>query len=96
MGGGAGTSIPTSADFILQRSLDPDRDVQVINVFQPDNDNVYRHVAVLRASHGDSLGDFAIGGRRVLAQCGEAVCEFELPASLTVPTTRPATRTCWA
>ncbi len=93
MGGGAATSIRKSADFILQRSLDPDRDVQVINVFQPDNDNVYRHVAVLRASHGDSLGDFAISGRRVLAQCGEAVCEFELPASLTVPLTRQHTFT---
>ncbi len=91
MGGGPAFSIKKSDNFVLQRSLDPDRDVAVINVFAPDTNNAYQHVAVLRAGHGDSLGDFAISGRRVLASCGGQVCEFELPASLRTPPPRQHT-----
>lgn len=83
VGGGQTYIIKKNAAFVMQNSLSPDRQANVINVFALNNDTgLYRHVATLAASGGDSLGAFGISGRRVIAQCGDQVCYFELPASL--------------
>jgi hypothetical protein len=85
MGGGPSSAIRNSGALFLQLNLDPDRDVAVINVFGPDSNNVYQHVAILRASGGQSLGRFEVDGRRVVAPCGEDACYFELPANFAPP-----------
>ncbi|HUQ09726.1 MAG TPA: hypothetical protein VM146_05370, partial [Steroidobacteraceae bacterium] len=86
MGGGPTWEIRNSGALFLQLNMDPDRDVAVINVFGPDSSNVYQHVAILRASGGQSLGRFDTdGGGRIVAQCGDDACYFELPASLVAP-----------
>ena len=74
----------------MQNSWSADRQARVINVFALNADSgLYRHVATLAASGGDSLGAFGISGRRVMAGCGGEVCYFELPDSLALPASHP-------
>jgi hypothetical protein len=86
MGGGPTWHVRYSDGLFLQLGMDPDRDVAVIYVFGPDANDVYQHVATLRAAHGESLGRFDVDGRRVLARCGQdEACLFQLPAAFTPP-----------
>jgi len=86
MGGGQTSRIKKNDAFVMQGSWSADRQANVINVFARNSDSgLYRHVATLAASGGESLGAFGISGRRVMAGCGEEVCYFELPARLALP-----------
>jgi hypothetical protein len=86
MGGGPTNIIKKNDAFVMQNSWSADRQANVINVFAINSDTgLYRHVATLTASSGESLGSFGISGRRVMAGCGNEVCYFELPASLALP-----------
>jgi hypothetical protein len=87
MGGGQTNIIKKNDAFVMQNSWSADHQANVINVFLINNDTgLYRHVATLTASGGESLGAFGISGRRVMARCGDEVCYFELPEdSLALP-----------
>jgi hypothetical protein len=85
-GGGEASIIKKNSAFLMQNGWSADRQAIVINVFALNNDTgLYRQVAVLTASGGESLGNFNLSGRRVMARCGEEVCYFELPGSLALP-----------
>jgi hypothetical protein len=85
MGGGEATLIQRNHLFILQRNWNAEREAYVINVFRKSESRPYEHVATLVASRGGSVGNFAISGRRVIADCGGEACVFEIPTSLNQP-----------
>ena len=86
MGGGQTNIIKKNDAFVMQNNWSADRQANVINVFAINGDTgLYRQVATLTASSGESLGSFGVSGRRVMAGCGDQVCFFELPASLALP-----------
>jgi len=85
MGGGEATLIQRNHLFILQRNWNAEREAYVVNVFRKIDSEPYEHVATLVASRGGSVGNFAISGRRVIADCGGEACVFELPTSFNQP-----------
>ena len=85
MGGGETTVMEKNRLYIMQRNWNAEREAYVINVFRKSDTTPYRHVATLVSSDGGSLGNFGISGRRVLANCGNQACYFELPGSLSQP-----------
>jgi hypothetical protein len=85
MGAGETWLIRKNELFIFQISRNPDRGGNVINVFSRDAAGIYSHVATLAASRNDSVGRFAVSGRRVIAGCGGEACVFDIPASLAHP-----------
>ncbi|HEY6125828.1 MAG TPA: hypothetical protein VIV63_14350 [Steroidobacteraceae bacterium] len=101
MGGGVTTVIEKNHLFVMQRNWNAERDAYVINVFRKPVSGPYEHVATLVSSDGSSLNNFGISSRRVIANCGNEACYFELPASLNQPapvqhTFAAATPTGWA
>jgi hypothetical protein len=68
----------------------PDRGVRVINVFKPDANGKYQHVAVLVAKNGVDLREsFDIAGNTIIAGGADNRAHvFELPASFTTPAAR--------
>jgi hypothetical protein len=85
MGGGVTTVIEKNHLFLMQRNWNAEREAYVINVFRKSGTEPYEHVATLVSSSGESLGNFGISSRRVIASCGNEACVFELPASFTQP-----------
>jgi hypothetical protein len=85
MGGGLTTVIEKNHLFIMQRNWSAEREAYVINVFQKNASARYAHVATLVSSDGGSLGNFGISSRRVMADCGNEACYFELPGVLGQP-----------
>jgi len=85
MGGGVATVIEKNDLFIMQRNWNAEREAYVINVFSKSDAAPYEHVATLVASDGGSLGNFGISNRRVIADCGNQACYFELPTTLSQP-----------
>jgi hypothetical protein len=85
MGGGVTTVIEKNHLFLMQRNWNAQREAYVINVFRKNAAAAYEHVATLVSSSGESLGNFGISSRRVMASCGDEACYFELPTSLTQP-----------
>jgi hypothetical protein len=85
MGGGVATIIDENHLFVMQRNWNAEREAYVINVFRKGDSAPYEHVATLVSSDGGSLGNFGISSRRVIADCGNQACYFELPASLRQP-----------
>ena len=86
MGAGETWLIRKNELFIFQISRNADRDGNVINVFSRDAAGIYSHVATLAASGNDSVGGYAVSGRRVIAACGGIeACVFDIPASLAQP-----------
>jgi len=101
MGGGETTVIDKNDLFLLQRNWNAEREAYVINVFRKNTGEPYAHVATLVSSDGESLGNFGVSSRRVIANCGNEACYFELPSSFTQPapiqhTFAAATPTGWA
>jgi len=101
MGGGVTTFIEKNDLFLMQLNWNAEREAHVINVFRKIATGPYQHVATLVASDGESLGNFGISGRRVMANCGNEACYFELPTSLSQPqpiqhTFAGATLTGWS
>ncbi len=101
MGGGVTSVIGKNDLFIMQRNWNAEREAYVINVFRNSDDAPYEHVATLVSSDGGSLGNFGISSRRVMADCGNEACYFELPTSLSQPapiqhTFAGATPTGWS
>ncbi len=85
----------------MQRNWNAEREAYVINVFRKSAGGPYEHVATLVSSDGGSLGNFGISSRRVMANCGNEACYFELPASFSQPapvqhTFAGATPTGWS
>jgi len=85
MGGGVTSIIGKNHLFIMQRNWNAAREAYVINVFRNISGAPYEHVATLVSSDGGSLGNFGISSRRVVADCGNEACVFELPTSLSQP-----------
>jgi len=85
MGGGDTTVIEKNHLFLMQRNWNAEREAYVINVFRKSTAGPYEHVATLVSSDGASLGNFGISSRRVIANCGNEACYFELPASFRQP-----------
>jgi hypothetical protein len=85
MGGGVTNVIEKNHLFIMQRNWNAAREAYVINVFRKSGSAPYEHVATLVSSDGGSLGNFGISSRRVMADCGNEACYFELPAILSQP-----------
>ena len=101
MGGGVTSVIGKNHLFIMQRNWNAEREAYVINVFRNSGGAPYEHVATLVSSDGGSLGNFGISSRRVMADCGNEACYFELPTSLSQPapiqhTFAGATPTGWS
>ncbi len=85
MGGGVTSVMEKNHLFIMQRSWNAEREAYVINVFRKPSTSSYEHVATLVASDGGSLGNFAMSSRRVIANCGNEACYFDLPYNLAQP-----------
>ncbi len=88
MGSGHSVALAHDGNLLLQQAFSYDRGVDVVDVFEREPDATYRHVAVLAAKHGESLGDsIAISGRHVLVggNANGLVYVFELPASFSTP-----------
>jgi hypothetical protein len=85
MGGGVTSVIRKNHLFIMQRNWNAEREAYVINVFRNSAGLPYEHVATLVSSDGGSLGNFGISSRRVMADCGNEACYFDLPASFIQP-----------
>lgn len=89
MGGGRARGFAKSADLLLQHGHSFDRGgAGVVNVFRRDGDGEYRHVAILAARNGESLGtEIAIcEGRVLVGDNGNGlIYYFELPAQLAAP-----------
>jgi len=101
MGGGVTTVIEKNHLFLMQRNWNAERQAYVINVFRKPAGGTYDHVATLVSSSGESLGNFGISSRRVMASCGNEACYFELPTTLSQPdpvqhTFAAATPTGWS
>ena len=101
MGGGVTTVIEKNHLFIMQRNWNAEREAYVINVFRKSADAPYEHVATLVSSDGGSIGNFGMSSRRVIADCGNEACYFELPATFSQPapiqhTFAGATPTGWS
>ena len=86
MGGGVTTVIEKNHLFLMQRNWNAEREAYVINMFRKNASAAYEHIATLVSSSGESLGNFGISSRRVMASCGDEACYFELPVNLTQPT----------
>ena len=80
-------AIEKSAAVVCVSAWSPDRGVRVINVFKPDVNGRYQHVAVLVAKNGVSLRQsFDIAGNNVIAGGSDNQAHvFELPTSSPVP-----------
>jgi len=85
MGGGVTSIIEKNHLFIMQRNWNAEREAYVVNVFRNSTGAPYEHVATLVSSNGGSLGNFRISSRRVVADCGNEACVFDLPTSLSQP-----------
>lgn len=85
MGGGETTFIEKNHLFLLQRNWNAEREAYVINVFRKNTSGPYEHVATLVSSDGASLGNFGVSSRRVMANCGNEACYFELPSNFSQP-----------
>ncbi len=80
-----GSRLGKSDQYVLRLSHSWDRNAGVIQVYVKNAEGRYENVVTLAASGGESLGTFAISGRRVLAACGGQTCEFELPTTYAQP-----------
>jgi hypothetical protein len=85
--GGAGKSLVKSVQYVLETHWNADRGAVVVNVFQPDVNGFYRHVAILAAKGGyDLSGSISVSGRGVLVGGANGPYYFELPTSFAQPT----------
>ena len=76
-------------DLLLASTFDPDFGANVINVFRPDAEGKYEHVATLKPKAGGELnGNLEIDGNTVIAGSDSTAFIFTLPASLTAPQPR--------
>ena len=74
--------IVKSDPYVFVPSWNADRGAAVVNVFRPDVNGFYRHVAILVAKDGDALnGSVSMSGRGVLV----GPYYFELPESFAQP-----------
>jgi len=85
MGGGSTYDIVMTDAYVLQQNFDFDRNASVVNIFTKDANGKYSQVATLTSSKGESVGAIKVSGRRVMLGCGEDICFYDLPASLTQP-----------
>jgi len=83
-GSGSGDLVK-SDQYVFVTRWNVDRGAYVVNVFQPDVNGFYRHVAILAAKGGGDLGAFSVSGRGVLANGTDGPYYFELPESFAQP-----------
>jgi hypothetical protein len=73
-------------DLLAANSWDPDLNAEVVNVFQPDANGKYQHVALLKAKNGQTLTtSFEIQGNTVVAGGTGKAYVFMLPTSYGAP-----------
>jgi hypothetical protein len=81
-----GKSLVKSDQYVFATRWNDDRGAFVVNVFQPDVNGFYRHVAILVAKGGHDLdGAISVSGRSVLVAGAGGPYYFELPASFSQP-----------
>ena len=85
-GGSPGHSLVKSGGYVFATRWNADRGAAVVNVFRPDVNGFYRHVAILAAKGGHDLsGSISVSGRGVLVGGVNGTYYFELPESFTQP-----------
>jgi hypothetical protein len=84
---GANTyNIRKDGNLVAVLGSDPDLRTNVIDVFRPDANGKYEHVAVLKAKNGQALTQsFEIQGNTVVAGGTGKAFVFQLPASFSAP-----------
>jgi hypothetical protein len=76
-------------NLVLMGGYHPDLGTSVINVFRPDADGRYQHVAILKAKNGQGIGgSLEIDNNTVIAASNGRAYVFDLPAELTAPPPR--------
>jgi len=81
----ASGEIVKSDQYVFVTNWNADRGAVVVNVFQPNVNGLYQHVAILAAKDGNDLGgSISVSGRGVLVSGGPYY--FELPESFVQPT----------
>ena len=81
-----GKALVKSDQYVFATRWNADRGAVVVNVFQPDVNGFYRHVAILAAKDGYDLnGSISVSGRGVLVSGGLGPNYFELPESFAQP-----------
>jgi hypothetical protein len=85
LGFGSGELVK-SDQYVFATRWNADRGTNVVNVFQPNVNGFYQHVAILAAKNGEDLGgSISVSGRGVLVGGGNGPYYFELPESFTQP-----------
>jgi hypothetical protein len=81
-----GKALVKSGHYVFATRWNDDRGAVVVNVFQPDVNGFYRHVAILAAKGGGDLnGAISVSGQCVLVSGTDGPYYFELPASFAQP-----------
>ncbi len=81
-----GKALVKSGQYVFATRWNADRGAAVVNVFQPNVNGSYRHVAILVAKDGYDLGGaISVSGRGVLVDGGNGPYYFELPESFAQP-----------
>ena len=81
-----GKMLVKSDQYVFATRWNADRGAVVVNVFQPDVNGFYRHVAILVAKDGYDLnGAISVSGRGVLVGGENGPYYFELPESFAQP-----------
>ena len=81
-----GDALVKSDQYVFVTRWNADRGAAVVNVFQPDVNGFYRHVAILAAKDGNDLnGSISVSGRGVLVSGANGPYYFELPESFAQP-----------
>jgi hypothetical protein len=85
-GNGGGDFLVKSDQYVFATRWNADRGAAVVNVFQPDVNGFYHHVAILVAKDGHDLdGSIAVSGRGVLVGSTNGPHYFELPTTFAQP-----------
>ncbi len=78
--------VTKSDGYLFRRVWDHDRDEYVGEVYQPDANGRYVHVATLVSSDGNGIGEVLGNGNRAVAGGnGNVMLVFDLPASFATP-----------
>ncbi len=81
-----GKALVKSDQYVFVTGWNADRGAAVVNVFQPNVNGFYQHVAILVAKDGYDLGGaISVSGRGVLVDGGNGPYYFELPESFAQP-----------
>jgi hypothetical protein len=84
-GSGETGELTTSERYRFRSVWDFDRNTSVAEVFQPNENGFYVHVATLVASDGSNVGEVRASGTRAVASGDNGLLYFELPETFTTP-----------